>query len=79
LLSLAAKDGPLGANVLDGFERAYAGDRSDIIWLPEQVEAFLAVGSPEMQLAMALAPHTGKDKVTFENWLGQPMTVRPSH
>jgi len=60
LLSWAAKDGPLGANVLDGFERAYAGDRSDIIWLPEQVEAFLAVASPEMQLAMALALHTGQ-------------------
>ena len=56
VLSWAAKDGPLRVNVLDGFERAYASDRSDIIWLPEQVEAFLAVASPEMQLAMALVP-----------------------
>ncbi|MGA7958107.1 MAG: tyrosine-type recombinase/integrase [Xanthobacteraceae bacterium] len=60
VLSWAAKDGPLRVNVLDGFERAYASDRSDIIWLPEQVEAFLAVASPEMQLAMALALHTGQ-------------------
>jgi len=60
VLSWAAKDGPLKVNVLDGFERAYASDRSDIIWLPEQVEAFLAVASPEMQLAMALALHTGQ-------------------
>ncbi len=60
VLSWAAKDGPLGVNILDGFERAYASDRSDIIWLPEQVEAFLAVASPEMQLAMALALHTGQ-------------------
>lgn len=60
VLSWAAKDGPLKANVLDGFERAYTSDRSDIIWLPEQVEAFLAVASAEMQLAMALALHTGQ-------------------
>ncbi len=60
VLSWGAKDGPLKVNVLDGFERAYVSDRSDIIWLPEQVEAFLAVASPEMQLAMALALHTGQ-------------------
>jgi integrase len=60
VLSWAAKDGPLKSNVLIGFERAYTSDRSDIIWLPEQVEAFLAAASPEMQLAMALALHTGQ-------------------
>ena len=58
VLSWAAKDGPLKVIVLDGFERAYVNDRSDIIWLPEQVEAFLKIASPEMQLAMALALHT---------------------
>jgi integrase len=46
--------------VLDGFERAYSSDRSELIWLPEHVEAFLAVASPEMQLAMALGLHTGQ-------------------
>lgn len=60
VLSWGAKDGPLKVNVLDGFERAYSSDRSEIIWLPEQVESFLAVASPEMQLAMALALHTGQ-------------------
>jgi integrase len=60
VLSWGAKDGPLEVNVLDGFERAYASDRSDIIWLPEDVEAFLAFASPEMQLAMVLALHTGQ-------------------
>ena len=60
ILSWAAKDGPLRVNVLDGFERAYASDRSDIIWLPEQVDAFMAVASPEMQFAMVLALHTGQ-------------------
>ena len=37
-----------------------ARDRSDIIWLPEQIEAFMAVASPEMQFAMVLALHTGQ-------------------
>ncbi len=60
VLSWGAKDGPLKVNVLDGFERAYASDRSDIIWLPEHIEAFMAVASPEMQFAMVLALHTGQ-------------------
>lgn len=60
ILSWGAKDGPLDRNVLDGFDRAYDGDRSDKIWLPEHVEAFLAVAEPEMQLALVLALHTGQ-------------------
>ena len=60
VLSWAAKDGPLKLNVLDGFERAYFTDRSEIIWLPEHVEAFLKAASPEMQFAMVLALHTGQ-------------------
>jgi integrase len=60
VLSWGAKDGPLKINILDGFERAYASDRSDIIWLPENVEAFMAVASLEMQFAMVLALHTGQ-------------------
>jgi integrase len=58
--TVGAKDGPLKVNVLHGFERAYASDRSDIIWLPEHVEAFLSAASPEMQLAMVLALHSGQ-------------------
>jgi integrase len=60
VLSWAAKDGPLNINVLDGFERAYTSDRSDIIWLAEHIAAFMAVASPEMQFAMVLALHTGQ-------------------
>jgi hypothetical protein len=60
VLSWAAKDGPLRVNVLDGFVRAYASDRSEIIWLPERIEAFMAVASPEIQFAMVLALNTGQ-------------------
>ena len=60
VLSWAAKDSDLDANVLDGFERAYTSDRSDKIWLPEHVDAFMAAADSDMQLAMALALHTGQ-------------------
>ncbi len=60
VLSWAASDGDLETNVLDSFDRAYAGDRSDMIWFPEHVEAFMSAAEPEMQLAMVLALHTGQ-------------------
>lgn len=81
VLSWGAKDGPLKVNVLDGFERAYTSDRSDIIWLPEQVEAFLRVASAEMQLAMALALHTGQRqgdirKLAWSTYDGSAISLR---
>jgi integrase len=81
ILSWGAKDGPLQVNVLDGFERAYAGDRSDIIWLPEHFEAFLNAASPEMQLAIMLALHTGQRQadirsLTWTQYDGKCITLR---
>ncbi|RIY00172.1 integrase [Aureimonas flava] len=60
VLSWAATDGDLKANVLDGFDRAYSSDRSEMIWLPEHVEAFMAKATPEMKLGLVLALHTGQ-------------------
>lgn len=60
VLSWAATDADLEKNVLETFDRAYQGDRSDMIWLPEHVDAFLAAADAEMQLAMVLALHTGQ-------------------
>ena len=60
VLSWAERDGPLNVNVLDGFERAYSSDRSEMIWEPEHIEAFMAVANDEMKLAMMLALHTGQ-------------------
>ena len=81
VLSWAAKDGPLRVNVLDGFERAYASDRSDIIWLPEHIEAFMGVASPEMQFAMVLALHTGQRqadvlRLAWSQYDGASITLR---
>lgn len=81
ILSWAAKDGPIKVNVLDGFDRAYQGDRSEMIWLPEHVEAFMAVASPEMQLALALALHTGQRqgdllRLAWGNYDGTRISLR---
>lgn len=81
VLSWGAKDGPLAVNVLDGFERAYESDRSDKIWLPEHIEAFLGSAGPEMQLAMALALHTGQRqadirRMAWTNYDGERIQIR---
>ncbi|MEP1931975.1 MAG: tyrosine-type recombinase/integrase [Roseibium sp.] len=81
VLSWAAKDGPLKANVLDGFERAYQGDRSEKIWLSDHVEAFMNVASPEMKLAIVLALHTGQRQgdilqLAWNNYDGERISLR---
>jgi hypothetical protein len=52
--------GTLTANHLRGFKRLYHADRSEIIWLPEHITAFMRVASIEMQRALILALHTGQ-------------------
>lgn len=81
ILSWAAKDGPLDRNVLDSFDRAYQGDRSDKIWLPEHVDAFMAVAEPEMKLALVLALHTGQRqgdilRLAWSNYNGTHLSLR---
>lgn len=81
VLSWGAKDGPLERNVLDSFDRAYQGDRSDKIWLPEHVDAFMAVAEPEMQLALVLALHTGQRqgdilRLAWTNYNGTHLSLR---
>lgn len=81
VLSWAAKDGPIKVNILDGFDRAYKSDRSEMIWLPEHVEAFMAVASPEMRLALVLALHTGQRqgdllRLAWGNYDGRKISLR---
>lgn len=82
ILSWAASDGPLDKNVLEKFERAYKSDRSEMIWLPEHVNAFLAVAEPEMKLAMVIALHTGLRqgdilRLMWHNYDGHKIIVTP--
>lgn len=81
VLSWAAKDSDLAENVLDGFERAYSSDRSDKIWLPEHVAAFMDAAESDMQLAMVLALHTGQRqadirKLAWSQYDGKAIRLR---
>jgi integrase len=60
MLTWAVERGNITANHLRGFKRLYHADRSEIIWLPEHLTAFMAVAPIEMQRAMILALHTGQ-------------------
>ena len=60
MLTWAIERGHITANHLRGFKRLYHADRSEIIWLPEHIAAFMAVAPIEMQRAMILALHTGQ-------------------
>lgn len=60
MLTWATDTGEITANHLKGFKRLYHADRSEIIWLPEHIAAFMKVASIEMQRALILALHTGQ-------------------
>lgn len=60
MLTWCVDRGKLTTNSLKGFKRLYHSDRSEIIWLPEHVAAFMRVASIEMQRALIIALHTGQ-------------------
>jgi integrase len=60
MLTWAVDRGKILANHLRGFKRLYHADRSEIIWLPEHIVAFMKVAPQEMQRALILALHTGQ-------------------
>jgi len=60
MLTWATDRGKIVANHLRGFKRLYHADRSEIIWLPEHIAAFMKVASLEMQRALIIGLHTGQ-------------------
>jgi hypothetical protein len=60
MLTWATDRGHITANYLRGFKRLYHADRSDRIWLPEHIAAFMNAAPIEMQRAMVIALHTGQ-------------------
>ena len=61
MLTWAVDRGQATANYLRGFKRLYHADRSEIIWLPEHIAAFMKVASVEIQRALTIiALHTGQ-------------------
>jgi integrase len=60
ILAYAVDRAEIEVNVLDKVHRIYHSDRSDKIWLPEHIAAFMNVASVEMCQAMVVALHSGQ-------------------
>ncbi len=60
IFSFAVRDGTLPHNPLLAIEGIYKADRSELIWLPEQVDAFMRIAPVEIQLAVILALNLGR-------------------
>jgi len=60
MLTWAKEHGRVTQNHLKGFRRLYHADRSEKIWLPEHIEAFMKVAPIEMQRALIIAVHSGQ-------------------
>jgi integrase len=60
MLTWARDNGHVFVNHVAGFKRLHKVDRSELIWLPEHIHAFMAVAPVEMQRALIVALHTGQ-------------------
>lgn len=81
MLTWARENGKVHSNHVAGFKRLHSADRSEMIWLPEHVHAFMAAASLEMQQAMILALHTGQRqgdllRLGWTNYDGRLITLR---
>jgi integrase len=81
MLTWLKENGKLFSNHLAGFRRLYRVDRSDLIWLPEHIHAFMTVAPVELQRALILALHTGQRqgdllRLTWGNIDGSLISLR---
>lgn len=82
MLEWAKDKGHVTSNHLAGFRRLYSGgERSDKIWLPEHVDAFMKVAPVQMQRALILALHTGQRqgdllRLAWGNYDGKWLSLR---
>src|SRR5215475_3058519 len=82
MLTWAVDRGQTAANHLRGFKRLYHADRSEIIWLPEHISAFMKVAPIEMQRALILGLHTGQRegdllRMPWSAYNGTRISLRP--
>jgi integrase len=66
---------------LPASSRLHSVDRSDLIWLPEHITAFMKVASIELQRALILALHAGQRqgdllRLTWGNYVGAFISLR---
>jgi len=81
MLTWAKEHGRLTVNHLRGFRRLYHSDRSEKIWLPEHIEAFMRVAPIELRRALIIALHTGQRqgdilRLAWSAYDGSSLTLR---
>ncbi len=81
ILEWGRNRGLVGLNHATRPRKLYKADRSDKLWLPEHLDAFRAVASPQMLLALELALYTGQRqgdllKLGWSSYDGQRITFR---
>lgn len=81
MLSWGRENGHVHSNHVAGFRRLHSADRSEMIWLPEHIHAFMAAAGLELQRAMILALHTGQRqgdllRLAWPSYDGQLITLR---
>lgn len=82
-LTWACNNGYISINHIKGFKRLYHSNRSEKIWLPEQIQSFIKIAPVELQRAMLLALHTGQRQgdllnLTWNNYQDGWIVHRPS-
>ncbi|SES63207.1 tyrosine-type recombinase/integrase [Paracoccus homiensis] len=60
VFTYAARKGRIRENPLQGFERIYSADRSEMIWTAGDITTFMQTAPLELQQALILALHTGQ-------------------
>jgi integrase len=81
MLSWAKENGRVLHNHVAGFRRLHKVDRSEMIWLQGQIEAFMKVAPLELQRALILALHTGQRQadllcLSWNNYDGKVISLR---
>lgn len=81
MLTWAVERGLLEFNHLKDFRRLYHADRSQQVWLPEHVSAFMKAAPVELRRALILALHTGQRqgdllRLTWSAFDGKAISLR---
>ena len=81
MLSWGKENGKVFSNHVAGFRRLHKADRSEKIWMPEQVDAFMKAAPVDMQRALIFALHTGQRqgdllRLTWSNFDGTHLVLR---
>jgi integrase len=83
VLAVAKDHGKISVNVSERGGKLYEADRSEIIWTADDIRAFCAVASTELQAALLLALWTGQRqgdllRLTWKNYDGAYIRLKQS-